>query len=247
MSSSSRFAVISDVHGNLPALEAVMADIERRGVATVVNLGDHVSGPLWPFETAALLMRQPWTQIRGNHERQLLEDPATHLASDRFAFERLSRDQLAWIAARPATAMHGDLVMLSHGTPTDDNTYLLETIEHGRFRLATDAEIQERMGVVAAQLLLCGHSHFPRSVLTGGVLVVNPGSVGLPAFLDPEPTPYVGETGSPHARYAIIESVAGSWTPEHISIAYDHERAAAQAERNGFAVWARALRTGRAG
>lgn len=240
-------AVISDVHGNLPALEAVITDISRRGISTVLNLGDHVSGPLWPYETAALLMRQPWTQISGNHERQLLEDPATQLASDRYAFERLSRDQMAWVAARPATAMHGDEVMLSHGTPTDDNVYLLETIEHGRFRLGTEAEVQERMGEIAAKVLLCGHSHFPRSVLTGtGVMIVNPGSVGLPAFLDPDPTPYVGETGSPHARYAIIESVAGRWVVEQVSIAYDHEKAAAQAERNGFAVWARALRTGRA-
>lgn len=241
-------AVISDVHGNLPALEAVMADIAGRGITEVVNLGDHVSGPLWPVETATLLMKQSWPQIRGNHERQLLEDPATHLASDRYAFERLSRDQLAWIAAQPLGAMYGAEVMLSHGTPSDDNTYLLETIEHGRFRLATDGEIRARTGVLPVPVLLCGHSHFPRSVATStGALIVNPGSVGLQAFLDPDPAPYVGETGSPHARYAILESIAGRWTSCHVAVTYDHEKAAAQAERNGFAVWARALRTGRAG
>ena len=76
---------------------------------------------------------------------------------------------------------------------------------------------------------------------------MNPGSVGLPAFLDPDPTPYVGETGSPHARYAIIELIAGRWICNHIEVPYEYEKSAAQAERNGFAVWARALRTGRAG
>lgn len=248
MTELTRLAVISDVHGNLPALEAVMADIDHRGIAEVLNLGDHVSGPLWPVETAAILMKQSWPQISGNHERQLLEDPATHVASDRYAFERLTRDQMAWIAARPATALWRDELLLSHGSPSSDMVYMLETIEHGRFRLATDTEVRERLGAVAQPVVLCGHSHFPRCVTTSsGTMVVNPGSVGLPAFLDPDPTPYVGETGSPHARYAILEKANGRWTCDHIAVTYDHERAAAQAERNGFAVWAHALRTGRAG
>ncbi|MES2306067.1 MAG: metallophosphoesterase family protein [Gemmatimonadota bacterium] len=248
MTGASAFAVISDIHGNLPALEAVMSDLSRRGITDVVNLGDHASGPLWPAETVALLMEQPWTQISGNHERQLQEDPATHLASDRFAYERLGRSQMAWLAARPATATFRNVVLLTHGSPSSDMVYMLETIEHGRFRLATDSEVRERLGSVSAEVILCGHSHFPRVVTTGDArLILNPGSVGLQAFLDPDPTPYVGATGSPHARYALVESIRDQWNACHITVPYDHEKAAAQAERNGFAVWARALRTGRAG
>ena len=71
-----RIALVSDIHGNLPALEAVVEDIERRGVDAIVNLGDSLSGPLMPLETARFLMAQDWVQLAGNHERQLLTGPA---------------------------------------------------------------------------------------------------------------------------------------------------------------------------
>ncbi|MDB5892952.1 MAG: metallophosphoesterase, partial [Rhodoferax sp.] len=67
-----RIAVVSDIHGNLPALQAVAADIARRGVDQVVNLGDSLSGPLMPLATARDLMARDWVHLAGNHERQLL-------------------------------------------------------------------------------------------------------------------------------------------------------------------------------
>lgn len=62
-----RIAIVSDIHGNLPALEAVAGDFARRGVDLVVNLGDSLSGPLLPLETARFLMAQDWRQLAGNH------------------------------------------------------------------------------------------------------------------------------------------------------------------------------------
>ena len=70
-----RIAFVSDIHGNLTALDAVIADIERRGVDEVVNLGDTVSGPLLPLETAQRLRKLPWLHVAGNHERQVLQLP----------------------------------------------------------------------------------------------------------------------------------------------------------------------------
>jgi len=67
-----RLAVLSDIHGNLPALEAVTRDFVRRGVDTVINLGDSLSGPLQPRETADFLLAQDWIHLAGNHERQVL-------------------------------------------------------------------------------------------------------------------------------------------------------------------------------
>lgn len=64
-----RIAVLSDIHGNLSALQAVMRDISHRQVDVIVNLGDSLSGPLQPSETAAFLMAQPWVHLAGNHER----------------------------------------------------------------------------------------------------------------------------------------------------------------------------------
>jgi predicted phosphodiesterase len=64
-----RIAVIADIHGNLPALEAVLADIRRRDIDRTMNLGDCVSGPLWPREVCDLLMDRDDLIIRGNHDR----------------------------------------------------------------------------------------------------------------------------------------------------------------------------------
>lgn len=97
-------AVLSDIHGNLPALEAVIADARAAGATGFVNLGDSLSGPLWPAETADLLMREGWPTIAGNHERQLLTHSLDRMnASDRFARGCLSNVQLAWLAAQPQT------------------------------------------------------------------------------------------------------------------------------------------------
>ena len=68
-----RIAVIADIHGNLPALEAVLADIAGRGIAAVFNLGDCASGMMWPGETAALLMARGFPTVRGNHDRWVSE------------------------------------------------------------------------------------------------------------------------------------------------------------------------------
>ncbi|CAN7412416.1 metallophosphoesterase [Phenylobacterium sp. LjRoot219] len=64
-----RFAAVSDIHGNLPALEAVIADIGAQGVTEVVNLGDSLSGPLWPVETAGRLIALGWPSLAGNPSR----------------------------------------------------------------------------------------------------------------------------------------------------------------------------------
>jgi predicted phosphodiesterase len=82
-----KIAVIADIHGNLIALEQVVADIERRCVDLVINLGDHISGPLWPKETLDYLKTKDWLQIRGNHERQLLtQTPEKMGASDQYTW-----------------------------------------------------------------------------------------------------------------------------------------------------------------
>src|SRR5580700_11870214 len=88
-----RIAVIADIHGNLPALEAVLADIQRRGVDRTINLGDCVSGPLWPREVCDLLMASSSLVIRGNHDRWVSKpDPASMGPSDRYAYSHLGPD-----------------------------------------------------------------------------------------------------------------------------------------------------------
>ncbi len=243
-----RWAIVADVHGNLPALEAVIVAISRRSIDRVINLGDQVSGPLWPSETATLLMRQDWLHLAGNHDRQLTRtDPARQGASDRYAYGRLTPAHLAWLAGLPPRSRPTPDVLAFHGSPGSDLVYLLETVEKGMVRLATEGEIKARLQGESAPLMLCGHTHQPRAVALAEVgLVVNPGSVGLPAYADDTPEPHVMELGSPHARYAIVETDGGSgWRAEFHLIAYDHVAAARQASRNDRPDWAAALATGR--
>ena len=251
-----KIAVLSDIHGNIAALDAVLADAAARGVDQIVNLGDICSGGLFPQETADRLMPLNLPTIRGNHERQLFGSPDRMGLSDRHALATLHPEQLAWLGALPATLRLSKDVLLVHGTVDSDLTYLLETVTPEGMRPATHAEMLERAGTTDAALTLCGHTHVQRAVtLNDGRMIVNPGSVGLPAYDDSHPYPHVVESGSPHARYAIVQKDTGSsdtgsgpvarWSVDLISVAYDWEQAAQHAEMNHRPDWARALRTGR--
>lgn len=244
-----KFAVVSDIHGNLPALKAVAAHMAATGAASAVNLGDIVSGPLWPLETAQWLMARGWPTIAGNHERQVLtQAPAQMAASDAHAASALDAPAREWLAALPtALTLGSGRVACCHGTPSSDVHYLLETVTPQGLRLATESEIRARLTPKPrADVLLCGHSHVPRCVTVDGLVLVNPGSVGLPAFADDHGHPHVAETGSPHARWALIERSPNGWRVTLHATPYDHEVAADRAEQQGAADWAHALRTGRA-
>jgi predicted phosphodiesterase len=252
-----KIAVISDIHGNLLALEAVLADIARQGVDRTVNLGDILSGPLQPAETADLLMAQDFITIRGNHERQLLAllepgAPAPEsLGSDGFAAGKITTRQADWLRGLPAARVLEPGIRLCHGTPDTDLQYWLETVVPGLgkdgatgTRPATTHEVRERLGNEQRALVLCGHTHVPRVVQCGGTLVVNPGSVGLQAYSDAHPWPHVVENGAPHARYALLEQAPGGWHVVLRAVPYDHETQADVARRHGRPDWAHALLTG---
>jgi predicted phosphodiesterase len=251
-----RIAAVSDIHGNLPALDAVLAAIAQEGVDLVVNLGDIASGPLWPAETCDRLLALDLPTIRGNHERQVLGEPARMSASDAWTRVQIAACHLEWFAALSATCTLADgEVLCVHGTPASDLQYLLETVtpDFGAggskgLRAATPAEAAQRLGSVAARLVLCGHTHVPRAVTLGASLVVNPGSVGLQAYDDDHPHPHYVENGSPYARWALAERTRGGrWTARLLQTAYDHEASARRAEAHGRGDWADALRTGRVG
>lgn len=243
-----KIGVISDIHGNIAALEAVLEDAAIRGVDQIVNLGDICSGPLFPKETADRLMALEFPTIRGNHERQILELAPDRMGlSDRHAVKCLRGDQLAWMDGLPETMRLSPEVLLVHGTPESDLEYFLETVTAAGLRPATADEIAQRAGDVDAAVILCGHTHVARVVwLADGRLIVNPGSVGLPAYADDQPFFHAVESGSPHARYAIVSQVADGWSAELIAVDYNWEQAARVAEANGRPDWARALRTGQA-
>jgi predicted phosphodiesterase len=245
--SAMKIAVLSDIHGNIAALDAVLADAGAQKVDRIVNLGDICSGGLFPRETADRLMPLDLPTIRGNHERQVLTlAPEKMGLSDLHAATCLRDDQRAWLASLPPTLRLSDDVLMVHGTPDSDLIYFLETVTADGLRPATRAEIKARAGPADAAVILCGHTHLPGvAMLDDGRMIVNPGSVGLPAYDDDQPFAHRVETGSPHARYAILSDEGGNWTAELRAIVYDWEQAARHAEANGRPDWAHALRTGR--
>src|SRR5262249_6188203 len=128
-----------------------------------------------------------------------------------------------------------------------DSPYLLEQVEaSGSVVLRSTGEIEANVADIAQPVILCGHSHLPRTVyLPQGKLIINPGSVGLPAYTMELPVPYAMESGSPHAKYVILSKVSNGWQIEHILVPYDWEQAANIALNNHRSDWAQWLATGR--
>lgn len=241
-----RLALLSDIHGNLAALEAVVADIRRRGADQIVNLGDSLSGPLLPLETAHYLMAADWICLAGNSERQLLTlGPGTWGLSDEYAHSQLGAKELDWLRSHPPSLRLTEEIFLCHGTPASDCEYFFETAIPGGTRPSTADEIETRLYGERSPVVACGHTHTQRSLRSrSGQLLVNCGSVGLPAFDDVFPLEHVVETGSPDARYAILEKVGGAWRAGLYTVPYDHESMARLASERGRPEWALGLRTG---
>ena len=243
-----QYAVLSDIHANLWALEAVLADLASRGLSRIINLGDTLYGPLEPQATAECLMQLPVISIQGNQDRLLLEQPIPPISHTlAYVLQQLAPRSLAWLAAQPATYVLADDLFLCHGAPRSDQAYLLESMSPAGGFLQEPAAIQAQLAGVPQPILLCGHSHIPRIVqLPSGQLVINPGSVGLPAYSDDLPVAHKMENGSPHARYAVLTNTAAGWTVDQVAVPYDCSKAAARARHLGQDEWAKWLETGRA-
>jgi diadenosine tetraphosphatase ApaH/serine/threonine PP2A family protein phosphatase len=242
-----RFAAIADVHGNYLALEAVVADIRALGIDDIVNLGDMASGPLDARRTMDALMALDAVHVLGNHDRYLIDRPPEKMGSwDRPAHAQLDADHLDWLRAMPPTRVFRDRVFLCHATPPSDESYWLETVlPDGTVRMSSLEAIEEAAKGITQRLILCGHTHIARAVrLRDGRMVVNPGSVGIPGYSHVHPFPHIMETGTPDARYAILDCIEGIWSVTFRHVPYDHDAMAALAGQNGDPELASALATG---
>ena len=245
-----RLAVITDLHGNLAALEAALADIARRGIEEIICLGDIASGMGWPAETIALLQQRGIPCIRGNHDRHVGEAPAEkQRGQDAIAYARTTPDQRAWLRDLPRRLHLAGGILACHGSPDSDVQNLLEEPRGGIFVPSPLADIRARLGEdgMAARVVLCGHSHrYEVMQVPGGPLVINPGSLGLPGFRVGKGEDITrSESRAPHARYAVLH-LAPDAPPEAelLAIRYDWNAAADRAEALGSPIWAHMIRTG---
>src|SRR6186713_2364781 len=166
-----RVAALYDIHGNLPALEAVLAEVEREGVDAIVIGGDIASGPPQPREVVELVRSLPnGHAIRGNADR--LRDP--ELAGDEglgWLLEQLDEEQVEWVASLPFSVVLDDTLYV-HATPQDDTTMVTE--------LTTDEKLAGLLAEVGQRRVVAGHTHMQLERRVGETLFVNAGSVGWP-------------------------------------------------------------------
>ena len=204
-----RVAAISDIHGNLPALEAVLADIDDEGVDEIVVAGDTAHGP-WPAEVVDLLVERGARCVRGNADREVIERSETFGQLAPWSADRLGESRLGVVRSWPLTVelpVDGlGTVLVCHSTPeSEDPVYT---------RITPDAELVELFASVDADVLVCGHTHMQYDrTLASGLRVVNAGSVGMPY------------EGAPGAYWALLGSDVELRRTE-----YDVEAAAAAIE-----------------
>ena len=203
-----RVAALYDVHGNLPALEAVLGDVDRLGVDEIVCGGDLVAGPL-PSECLALLRERGARFLKGNADRFVLE----RSGEDAWAYERLSEAERAEVAAwPPSVELHVDglgRVLFSHGSPRSDEEILTAA--------TPDDVVAEAVAGAGAEVVVGGHTHQQFDRVVGNVRLVNAGSVGLP---------YEGRAGAFWALFGPDVELRRS--------DYDVHRAADALEATGF-------------
>jgi putative phosphoesterase len=172
-----RVAALNDVHGNLPALEAVLADVEREAVDEVVFGGDVAAG-LLPVQTIEHLMglRRPVRFVRGNADRILVEifDGAEGEEAgliDAWCAEQLERRHRDFLASFEPTVVIGD-VCFCHATPHSDEPIFT--------RISPDERVRDLIGEIEQRVVVCGHTHMQFDRTVDGIRVVNAGSVGMP-------------------------------------------------------------------
>jgi putative phosphoesterase len=174
-----RVAALADVHGNAPALEAVLEEVDRAGVDVVVFCGDLVWGP-FPRETLALAraLGERARYVRGNADRAIAED-----ARDRAVWLRdeLGADGCAFVAAfEPTVALEVQelgRVVFSHGSPRSDE-------ECVTMRTPTE-RVREFLDGIDANAVVTAHTHVRYDRIVDGVRLLNAGSVGLPYGEEP--------------------------------------------------------------
>ncbi|WFS62905.1 metallophosphoesterase family protein [Pseudodesulfovibrio thermohalotolerans] len=243
MRDSTPLAVLADIHGNAAALAAVLNHAGQRGLTRFVNLGDTFYGPLDPAGTWAILRRLDMPAVLGNQDRILLDNAPQPAAAG--VRDQIGPDGLAWLAALPKTLRLEPDILLCHGTPRNDAAYLLEDVSSGLPAPRDPDSILADLLPEAdgCTLVLAGHSHHPGRAMAEGITVVNPGSVGLPAYRDDDP-PHAMVAGSPKARYAVVRRTGHGWEAEFSTVDYDWQSAAETARDNGREDWAEWLSTG---
>ncbi|MBV9788350.1 MAG: metallophosphoesterase family protein [Chloroflexi bacterium] len=238
-----RVAIFGDIHANLPALEAVFADMHDQNLVERYCLGDLVGYATFPNEVVAAIRERDIPTLIGNYDQGVgntsddcgcaYTNPVAEALGKRsiaWSNQHTSPEHKAYLRALPMQIplLLGDLrVMLVHGSPRRINEYL--------FADRPASSLERLLDLVEADVLICGHTHIPyQRVLPSGRQVINAGSVGKP------------KDGDPRACYVVLQAEASTLNVEFRRVAYDIERAAQAIEASDMPhEYAQMLREGK--
>jgi len=211
-----KVALISDVHGNAAALEAVMRHARSNGAAAFLNAGDAVGLPR-PREAVHLLREKEVLSVIGNIDRAALRASSGKKINDRqweMATEMLEKDELEWLGSLPDELrldICGRTVLVTHASPGQEGEKLTPSTPESRMRFLAEGS--------RADVIVTGHSHVPMVRECAGTLFINPGSVGRPR-------------DGPEASYALLD--LPSMSVRSVRVAYDARGAADEMRGQGF-------------
>jgi len=223
-----KIALIGDVHANLPALEAVLADARERAVDAIWNVGDFVGYGAFPDEVVRLLQQPHVVSIVGNYDLKVLEFKKKRdkwrrskrrekWLAFQWAYEHLSKPSRKFLRSLPEERrleVGGRRILLTHASPASNDEPLVPD--------TPDARLRELAGRAEADVVVFGHSHQPFARKVGGVWFINTGSVGRP------------DDGDPRACYAVLHLSPKRLRAQHHRIDYDVARAAAAIREQGL-------------
>jgi predicted phosphodiesterase len=220
-----RIAILADIHGNYPALEAALKDVAGQGVDRIVVAGDVVMGAPDSDLCWQRVKALSCPILRGNHERYVFDlhteraPPEWHtrqFGPVQYAAAKLGAAALEEMRMLPTLLRLPEApgVVFVHASARNDTDLV--------FPYTPDVEIHPMFAGCDEQLVIRGHNHFCGVRLVGEKKIVTVGSVGLP--LD----------GTPSAQYALIERRSGDWRVEHRCVRYDTRAAAARFEQTGY-------------
>jgi predicted phosphodiesterase len=215
-----RIAILSDIHGNLVALDACLADLQAQGGADViVAAGDLCMDGPKPKKVLQRLQEIGAQCLRGNTDRFICATDASELAALGDAERKQilwTRDEIgekwvAWLSSLPFSLRFGDAgneLLVVHANPTSDDEHVWPDTD--------DATLERLIGEEKAAVIAFGHLHLPYVRVWRGKLLVNVASAGLP------------KDGDPRAGYAILTQHNGGWEAKHRRIAFDVKKVATQ-------------------
>jgi putative phosphoesterase len=240
-----RIGVLSDIHGNSRALKSVLSNAEKKGVTRIYDLGDSLYGPLEPMITFEILRQNNILSISGNQDR-LITEPGKQAGNPTldYVMGQLDEKAMNWLSELPDNRSILKNIFACHGTPQTNNEYLTESITNDHLVVKDFSLILESLQSLKETIFICGHSHIPRVIHISGKTIINPGSVGLPAYSDETPVFHKVENLNPNANYCILD-ISSALTIEQISVPYPFEEAAKTADKNNRKDWAKWIRTGR--